>query len=145
MQYARIVNGAVDRIVELTAEEYAALVVNGKAAYLRIWVVDPQPQFTDTQALFAGPIVITETEARQTWVVSNKTPEEIERDQANAEVATLRQLIVSLTTDIDAYNATPDVSGTVAQQAAKLDARLKDVERQQRRTNRILRNILRRL
>ena len=119
---------------------------NGKAAaLLRLWMVDPEPAVTATQVFQPGPIVITDTEARQTWVVREKTQAEVDREANATDLPQLKQLVVELTADIQAYNANPDTSGTAAERLTKLEARQKESERQTRRNNRILRYYLRSL
>ena len=145
MIYARIRAGNVDGLFDLSPEQYAALVLNGKAQYLRLWVVDPMPVPSATQVVVEGPVVITETEAKRTWVLREKTQAEADSELNAAETALLKQAVAELTTDIQAYNANPDVSGTTVQVLTKVEARLRDVERQMRRNNRILRYYLRSL
>lgn len=142
--YARIKqDGSFDRLVELTADQYAALQANGKAAYLRQWVVDPQPVPEPSQVVVDAGIVVGPVEAHQTWSLRAKTQAELGADANAADRSTLLSLITALTTDIDAYNANPDVTGTTAERLAKLEARAKELERQQRRDNRLLRYYLR--
>jgi len=145
--YARLTESqtSVETWVELTADQYAALQGNGKASWLRLWVEDAKPTPGPTQAVSAGHITITQTEARQTWVLRDKTERELAAEQNAADRPTLVQLIAAITTDIDAYNANPDVSGTAVERLTKLEARVKDLERQQRRDNRVLRHYLRSL
>lgn len=143
--YARVADGRVEATFDLTQEQYDQLVANGKATHLRLWIVDPQPVITATQVLQPGPVVITETEAHQTWTVREKTQMELDREANATETATLRQMISAVTVDIDAFNANPDVTGTAVERLTKLEARVKDLERQQRRDNRILRYYLRSL
>src|SRR5688500_8555495 len=118
--YARLLDGEVDRLVELTAEQYAALQVNGKAAFLRLWIVDPQPTPSATQAVQMGPVVITGTEARQTWTLRDKTQAELDAEANAADRPTVKAVVTALTTDIAAYNANPDVTGTAVERLAKL-------------------------
>lgn len=74
MMYYRITDGAR---IELSADQYAALVANGKAAMLRPFVVDLQPSVSDGQAVTDAGIVVTEDEARQTWAVRDLTVAEL--------------------------------------------------------------------
>jgi hypothetical protein len=135
--------GAIERHLDLTPEQYASLEVNGKSVWLRLWVVDPQPVPTATQVVEHGPVTISLTEARQTWTLRNKTQAELDAETNATDRPLLLQMLASITTDIDAYNANPDMTGTAAEWRAKVDAALKDLQRQQRRDNRILRYYLR--
>lgn len=142
--YARITpEGSVDQLIELTAQQYASLQVNGKSSFLRLWIVDPQPTPSPSQVVMRGPITVGATEARQTWTLRDKTSAELEREQYLADLPTLRALLSAITADIQAYNPTPDVSGTAVERLAKLESRVLDVERQQRRINLIDRHYLR--
>lgn len=142
--FARITqNGVFDTIVELTAEEFDALQANGKAIWLRVWVVDTQPTPTATQVVISAGIVITPTEARQTWGLREKTQAELDAETNAADRPLLLQMLSSITNDIDSYNANPDVTGTAVERITKLEVRVKELERQQRRDNRILRYYLR--
>lgn len=143
-QYARVdAQGEVERIVDLTTEQYALLQANGKADWLRLWIVDTKPEPTATQVVIDGGIVVTAIEAHQTWALREKTAAELGYEQNESDRQALVQLISALTTDIQAYNANPDVTGTAVERLAKLEARVKDLERQQRRDNLIGRHYLR--
>lgn len=83
------------------------------------------------------------TEARQTWGVREKTQAELDAEINSADRPLLLQMLSAITTDIDAYNANPDVTGTAVERIIKIEARVKELERQQRRDNRILRYYLR--
>jgi hypothetical protein len=84
--YARIdAQGAFDRLIDLTPEQYVALQANGKAAWLRLWIVDAKPVPTATQLVIDAGIVITATEAHQTWAVREKTAAELEAESIAAE------------------------------------------------------------
>lgn len=143
--YARIsADGqSVEGLFDLSDEQYAALQINGKAAWLRTWVVDAKPSVTASQLIVAGPIVIDAVEAHQTWTVREKTQAELDAEQNAADRPALLAMIAALSSDIDAYNANPDATGTAVERLTKLEARVKDMERQQRRTNRVLRYYLR--
>lgn len=142
--YARLnAEGLVDRLVELTPEQYAALELNGKATWLRLWVVDPKPTPGATQVVVDAGIVIGATEAHQTWALRDKTQAELDAEANAADRPALLSMIAAITVDIDAYNANPDVTGTTVERLAKVEARVKELERQQRRDNRILRYYLR--
>lgn len=97
--YARInVQGTFERLIDLTPEQYAALQVNGKSAWLRLWIVDSKPVPTSTQVVIDNGIVITATEARQTWVVREKTAAELEAGSINAERAKIDEILSDLAT-----------------------------------------------
>lgn len=101
--YARLnALGEVDRLIDLTAEQYAALVTNGKAIWLRLWIVDAQPAPSPAQVVERGPIVISSTEAHQTWSLRDKTASEVESD---AIVAERNSSIDGILTDIAAQRA----------------------------------------
>jgi hypothetical protein len=112
--YVRLnAEGAIERHLDLTPEEYAALQANGKASWLRLWIVDPQPTLTATQVVELGAITITATEARQTWSVREKTALELEAESVAAERAKADEILADLTTQRavtrttwDAYTAT---------------------------------------
>lgn len=124
--YARLnAGGTVERLVELTAEQYAALQVNGKAAWLRLWIVDAQPAPSATQVVTNAGIVITATEARQTWGLRAKTQGELDADANEAERLQLRAVIANLAASVQA----PDVAGTAVERIAKLEARTLRTER----------------
>lgn len=132
-----------DTLVELTPEQFAALQVNGKSTWLRSWVVDQQPVPTATQVVVESAILVTPTEARQTWVLREKTQLEIDLETNASDRPALLQMLSVITADIDSYNANPDVTGTAVERITKLEVRVKELERQQRRDNRILRYYLR--
>jgi hypothetical protein len=93
---------------ELTADEYAARSQN-KRADLRLYVLDAQPIPTATQMVDPGPVVVGPVEAHKTWVVRDKTANELLVDELAAEGPTIAQLIVDIKTQLDidntAYNA----------------------------------------
>lgn len=97
--YVRLnADGAIERHLDLTPDQYAALEANGKAAWLRLWVVDPQPVPTATQVVEPGPITISATEARQTWTVREKTAAELEAEAVAAELAKADEILADLST-----------------------------------------------
>jgi hypothetical protein len=112
--YARIdAQGAFESLVDLTPEQYAALESNGKAAWLRLWIVDAKPVPTATQVVIGAGIVITATEAHQTWTVREKTAAELEAESIFAERAKIDEILTDLATQRavtrttwDAYTAT---------------------------------------
>lgn len=96
--YVRLdAEGAIERHLDLTPEQYAALVANGKAAWLRLWIEDPFPVPSATQVIVDAGIVITSTEARQTWALRDKTPSELEADAILADRAKIEEIFTSLT------------------------------------------------
>lgn len=144
--YARInAAGGLDRLVEISAAQYAALVANGKAAQLRPWVVDPTPTPTASQVAELGPVTISANEARQTWIVRAKTQAELDADANAAELDQILAGIDLTTARIAAYNPNPDVTGTTAERALKLETRQKEDELQLRDLNRAVRYLLRRI
>jgi hypothetical protein len=112
--YARIdAQGAFERLIDLTPEQYSALQDNGKAAHLRLWIVDAKPVPTTTQIVIDAGIVITATEAHQTWAVREKTATELEAESILAERAKIDEILTDLATQRnvtrttwDAYTAT---------------------------------------
>ena len=121
--YARLTNtGVFSHTVDLTAEEYAAMQVNGKATWLRSWSVDAQPVLTATQVLVNAGIVITATTARQTWSVRSKTQAELDAEENEAERVRLRAIIANLV-------AAQDVTGTATERLVKLETRTLRLER----------------
>lgn len=72
-------------VIELSAEQYAALAGNPKQALLRVLVIEPRPVPAPTQAVDLGPLVIEPVQARQTWVLRDKTASEADHDAEEAE------------------------------------------------------------
>lgn len=139
-EYYRITDGAH---LHLEADLYALLQANGKATYLRLWSVNPQPTPTASQVVVSAGIVVDATTARQTWTVRAKTQQELDADTNALELPTLISYIDQWTADIQAYNPTPDMTGTVAVQAANLWIHVKDLQKQLLRNNRALRFLAR--
>lgn len=97
--YARLTTaGAFERLVELTAEQYAALQANGKASLLRLWAVDALPVPTSSQVVVQGPIAITAEEARQTWQVREKTTAELEVASLITERSKIEEILADIAT-----------------------------------------------
>lgn len=97
--YARIdAQSAFDTLIDLTPEQYTALESNEKAAWLRLWVVDAQPIPTATQVIINTGIVITETEAHQTWAVRDKTAAELEAESIISERGKIDEVLIELAT-----------------------------------------------
>jgi hypothetical protein len=103
--YARLgEEGTVERLVDLTAEQYAAMQANGKAARLRLWVEDAKPTPGPGQAVQDTGIVIGAVEARQTWGLRAMTADEAEADALAAEMAQASTLIADIKTQLDIEN-----------------------------------------
>lgn len=80
------------QVIQLTPEHYARLAPS-KHAVLRPYSVDPEPTPSPTQYVTRGPVVVTETEARLTWVLSAKTAEQLALEAFTADrAADLQQL-----------------------------------------------------
>lgn len=127
---------------DLTAEQYAGLAPS-KQALLRLWSVDTMPTPGASQVVIDGGIIVDATTARQTWTFRAKTQKELDRDTNTAELPTLLNYIDQWTTAIQAYNPNPDLTGTMAEQAAKLGTLLKAVDAQVNRNNKALRFLAR--
>lgn len=134
--YYRTTDGSTH---DVSAEQYALLEANGKAALLRLWSVDPMPTPGASEVVISGGIVVDATTARQTWTVRPKTQAELDADTNSLELPTLLSYIDQWTTDIQAYTPNIDTSGTTAQQAANIWIHIKDLQRQMVRNNRALR------
>jgi hypothetical protein len=104
-------------LVELTPEQYAALQENGKAANLRLWVVDAQPTPSATQVVVNAGIVVGEIEAHQTWTLRDKTATELEDDALAEELAQLDTLLAN----IDTQNAITNAAFNAMTTAQKFD------------------------
>lgn len=144
-QYARLTPDTltVERILDLTQEQYAALDGNPKQAYLRPLVVDPQPEPSATQVVVNAGYVVEPAQVRQTWALRDKTQPELDAEAREADRATLVQLVAALTTSIQAHTNTPDVSGTAAVRLDKVEARSLATEQRLTRLERIARHYLR--
>lgn len=94
--------GFVAVVVDIDTAVYQHLVASGnpKANALRQLITDPLPTPGINQRVIAGPIVVEPTRARETWVVVDKTQEEIAAEQEAAsrvaEYQALRTLIDAL-------------------------------------------------
>lgn len=86
--------------VELTPEQYAALNGNPKQAFIRPMVIDAQPTPTAAQRVGRGPYVVEPNQVRQTWVLSEKTAEEIaaevEQSERLADLAQIRTVLAAM-------------------------------------------------
>jgi hypothetical protein len=101
-------DGAIERYLDLTPEQYTALEANGKATWLRVWVVNPQPVPTATQVVVNSGILITATEAHQTWTVREKTAAELEAESIAAERAKIDEVLTDLATQRNVTRTTWD-------------------------------------
>ena len=116
--YARLdpLTMLVRDIVRLTPEQYAALDGNPKQALVRPLVTDAQPVPTSAQLLRAGPYVVEPNQVRKTWVLVDKSAEEIaaEAEQAarTVDLAQIRSVITAMR----------DGTGTSAVRIARLEA-----------------------
>lgn len=86
-------------IRDLSAEEFAALAPS-KRATLRLYSEDPRPTPSATQYVAPGPVVVDETTARKTWLLVEKTAEQIAADtfqtNSEAEWSQIRQVALAL-------------------------------------------------
>jgi hypothetical protein len=143
-QYARLNTETltVERILDITPEQYAALDDNPKQAYLRPFVFDQKPTPSATQVVVNAGYVVEPVQVRQTWALRDKTPAELDAEAREADRQTLVQLIAALTTSIQDHTNTPDVSGTAAVRLDKLEARTLATEQRITRLERIARHYL---
>ena len=95
--YYRVSDGALR---ELSAEQYAALAAN-KRADLRLYVVDAQPVPGANQVVIDAGIVVGPGEAHRTYVLRDKTADELEADSLRTE----RDQIDAILADIVAQRA----------------------------------------
>jgi hypothetical protein len=86
---------------DIPPEQFAVMQANGKAADLRLWLVDPMPPFDPASQVVESSIVVGPAEARRTWAVRAKTEEELQADAAIAA----RAAITGRITDIAAQRA----------------------------------------
>jgi hypothetical protein len=97
--YYTITDGS---LVDLSAEQYAGMQANGKAAaLLRLWVPVAAPVPSATQRVREIAPVITATTATQTWQLRDKTANELEAESLLAE----RAQIDAMLTDIAAQRS----------------------------------------
>ena len=85
----RVSDGALR---DLSPEQFQALAPN-KRADLRPYVIDAQPTPSATQYVESGPVNVTYTEARKTWLLLDKSAEQVERE---TEVAQAKAVLVAL-------------------------------------------------
>lgn len=136
--YARLkADLSFDRLVELSPEQYTALQANGKAAWLRLYVVDAQPVPSSTQLVIDGPYVSDATTTHRTFVLVDKTAQHLASEAQQAALVLLQQAVAVLQADI-ATGITP--APTTAAQAF---LEVQDLKRRALRSDRILLWILR--
>lgn len=79
--YARLTQDLqqLDRLVDLTADQYAALAANGKAIFLRVYVPTPQPAPVQGKVILVGSPAIDATNYTTTWVFRDMTDVELKQ------------------------------------------------------------------
>jgi hypothetical protein len=120
--YARLdpVTNALSALVDLTPEQYATMQANGKALFLRLYIIDAQPAPSAAQKVIEGAPLITATEYHKTWSLVNKTQAELDADAQAAELVQLKAMVAALTTVIDAGVTTAPT--TLAEAVTKIQA-----------------------
>jgi hypothetical protein len=105
--YARIdpLTQQVARLVELTAEEYAAFEGNPKQQWLRPLVVDAVPTPSATQVVVNAGYVIEPTQVRQSWGLREMTADELEGAAIQAAKAGYAAAIDEIQLRLDITNA----------------------------------------
>jgi hypothetical protein len=101
---------------DITSEQYAELSAN-KQADLRLYVVDAQPTPSASQVVVNAGIVVGPVEAHLTWALREKTAEEVEADELDAELAQLDTLI----SNIDTQNSIANSAFNAMTTAQKFD------------------------
>jgi hypothetical protein len=113
MRFARLfpVTLLLKDVIQLTQQQYAALQVSNptKAALLRPLVTDILPTITALQKIVAGPIVVEATQARETWLVVNKTASELEIEELETEQSQIADRITKINDAIAEHQAVLDV------------------------------------
>lgn len=109
--YYRLTDAA---LVNLSAEDYAELGQH-KRDVLRLYVIDPQPVPPATQTVSDGPVLISDTEARKTWILVAKTAAQLAFDQFVAK----RDIDFAQVRTV--YLALKNGTGTVAERAARME------------------------
>jgi hypothetical protein len=105
--YARLrTDLSFDTTVDLSAQQYAAIQANGKAQWLRLYVVDSKPVPTSLQKLVDGPYITDATTTHRTWALSAKSQAEVDADTLSALQATEKPLITTALAVFDARTAT---------------------------------------
>lgn len=131
--YARLTQDgtALEAILELTALQYAALAA-WKRSFLRLYVIDAQPEPSTTQKVVPGAPSIGVAEYHVTWQLVAKSQAELDRDDQTTELALLRTLLGALQADIDAgITAAPTT-------AAQAFVEIQDLKRRALRADRVL-------
>jgi hypothetical protein len=90
--------------IELSAQEFAAL-VEWKQSFMRLYVVDAAPVPSASQVVEAGVPLITPTEYHATWVLREKTADELEAEALNGEKAQLVNWLDDVQTQLNLDNA----------------------------------------
>jgi hypothetical protein len=136
MNYARLnEQGEVELVIDLTAEQYAAMQANGKAARLRIWLVDSKPTPAAGQIVFDAGIAVGAVEAHQTWGLRQMTADELEAEAVAAAKAGYQAHIDALNLQLDITNAMRGAMTT--------NQRLNTLEADTRATMRAVKDLLR--
>jgi hypothetical protein len=99
--YYRTTDGALR---DLSAQQYADL-AQPKKDTLRVYIVDPRPVPSATQAVDNGLLVVGPVEAHLTWVLRDKTAAELEGDSLKAEKAQLDSWLTDIQTQLALDNA----------------------------------------
>lgn len=86
-----------------------------KQAVLRPYVEDVRPAPTQTENVRRGPVVVSETEARLTWVMEPKSPEQM----AAEAFAAVRELELAQVRQV--YSAMKNGTGTQLQRTTRLE------------------------
>lgn len=110
MQVYRISDATIREMSEENAQ--AILAHQTKGENHRAYFVDPEPVPAAGQRVQRGPVVVTPTEARQTWELVAKTAAEIEVEELQAELAQVDQLITDVQTQLAIDNATFNAATT---------------------------------
>jgi hypothetical protein len=112
-----LLTGLVASVINLDAGVYERLVSTGnpKAQALRPLVTDARPTPGPTERVVNGPILVEPTQARETWVIVQKTSEELLAEQEAAERVAEYQ---SLRTVVQALRSG---SGTAAERLTRVE------------------------
>jgi hypothetical protein len=100
-------------LIELDPDLVAALAPNKRATLLP-FVVDPKPSGAG-QVADLGPIVFSQTEARQTWVLRPMTQAELNGEANTADAPTIKAQSV-----VDALTASIQLDRTALTQAQRM-------------------------
>jgi hypothetical protein len=128
-------------IILMEQSAYNDLLISNpaEAALLRPLVVDPLPTPSSLEKVVEGPVVIEATQARQTWILVPKTPEDLEADLIAAELDQLNNRIDNLVVAINDYQARLDIpyveparDGNNATEIDNLRVRVRAIERNER-------------